>query len=770
MAEEIGALRAKMTADHAQFTSDMGKARAGAEKAGKGIEAAMGRLKTSFNDTISTVNRLGGMMAVAAATGFAMIIKSAINTADNMSKTAQKIGISTEALSTLSYAADISGTSMETLQKGLQKLSKGVLDASMGMGDARDALAALDIEIADSNGNLKNSEQILKEVADKFVSLNDGTAKTAVAMKLFGRSGAELIPMLNQGSIGINALQDAARELGIEIDTKTGQAAERFNDQLLELKTAGKGLTYGIMNDILPALNDIAQAMIEARKEGGKLMMLWVALGGIGNMIYGTTMDQQIKALKTAIEFPATDPFTGLTENVDDLKKKLADLETKKAQIDNAEKEKSKGRAEAEEKIKQSREAATKALERGAASARDKEASGKKAAADAEQLRKQQEAAIMNMDRERESIFEVTREQKMLFEVTSGSYAKFDPAQKSKLILMAREIDLLQSLIKEEERVNAIRDSIDQQNMGLLEQAEVLGMTTREATLYRMAMAGATEEQINFADSQLAVIERHEKLKGVIADLVTPLDEYADKLRTLDELYAAGEISLYSYQKAAEKYAKDLKDSTKSEFDELKQAIEGWGKSSSEAIVDFAMTGKTSFADMIDSMISDILRMLVYQNLTKPLATSISGFTGSALSELGGDWSGMVFEQHGDAFSRGRILPYARGGVVDRPTIFPMAHGYGLMGEAGAEGILPLKRTASGDLGVQASGAGGAVTVNIINNAGAEVSQSSRETPRGMEIDVMIDAAVGKKLSTFGSQSNKAVRQNFGARETLVAR
>jgi hypothetical protein len=748
----------------------MGKARQGAEKHGKGIEAAMGRLKTSFNDTISTVNRLGGMMAVAAATGFAMMIKSAINTADNMSKTAQKIGISTEALSTLSYAADISGTSMETLQKGLQKLSKGVLDASMGMGDARDALAALDIEIADSNGNLKNSEQILKEVADKFVSLNDGTAKTAIAMKLFGRSGAELIPMLNQGSIGINALQDAARELGIEIDTKTGQAAERFNDQLLELKTAGKGLTYGIMNDMLPALNDIAQAMIEARKEGGKLMMLWVALGGIGNMIYGTTMDQQIKALKTAIEFPATDPFTGLTENVDDLKKKLADLETKKAQIDNAEKERSKGRAEAEEKIKQAREAATKALERGAASARDKEASGKKAAADAEQLRKQQEAAIMNMDRERESIFEVTREQKMLFEVTSGSYAKFDPAQKSKLILMAREIDLLQSLIKEEERVNAIRDSIDQQNMGLLEQAEVLGMTTREATLYRMAMAGATEEQINFADSQLAVIERHEKLKGVIADLVTPLDEYADKLRTLDELYAAGEISLYSYQKAAEKYAKDLKDSTKSEFDELKQAIEGWGKSSSEAIVDFAMTGKTSFADMIDSMISDILRMLVYQNLTKPLATSISGFTGSALSELGGDWSGMVFEQHGDAFSRGRILPYARGGVVDRPTIFPMAHGYGLMGEAGAEGILPLKRTASGDLGVQASGAGGAVTVNIINNAGAEVSQSSRETPRGMEIDVMIDAAVGKKLSTFGSQSNKAVRQNFGARETLVAR
>lgn len=770
MAEEIGALRAKMSADHAQFTSDMGKARAGAEKAGKGIEAAMGRLKTSFNNTITTVNRLGGMMAVAAATGMAMMIKSAINTADHMSKTAQKIGISTEALSTLTYAASISGVELETLQKGLQKLSKGVLDASTGTGDAKDALAALGVQITDNDGRLKNSEQLLKDVADKFVRLNDGTAKTALAMKLFGRSGAELIPMLNQGSIGIEALQQAARELGIEIDTKTGQAAERFNDQLQELQTAGKGLALGIANDMLPALNDIVQAMIEARKEGGKLMMLWVALGGIGDMLYGTTMDQQIKALKTAIEFPTTDPFTGLTENVDELKKKLAELEAKKAQADEAEKQRSKGRAEAEEKVKEAREAATAALEKQIAGQENAEASGKKAAAEAEQLRKQQEAAIMNMDRERESIFEVTREQKMLFEVTSGSYAKFEPAQKSKLLAMAREIDLLQTLIKEEERVNSIREAIDQQNMGLLEQKEVLGMTTREATLYRMAMAGATEEQIGFADSQLQVIERHEKFKGVLADLSTPMDEYADKMRTLDELYAAGEIGLYSYQKAAEKYAKDLKDSTKSEFDELRQAIEGWGKSSSDAIVDFAMTGKTSFTDMIDSMISDILRMLVYQNITKPLATSISSFTGSALSELGGDWSGMVFERHGDAFSGGRILPYARGGVVDHPTIFPMAHGYGLMGEAGAEGILPLKRTASGDLGVQATGAGGEVTVNIINNAGAEVSQSSRETPRGVEIDVMIDAAVGKKLSTFGTQSNKALRSNFGARETLIPR
>ena len=89
------------------------------------------------------------------------------------------------------------------------------------------------------------------------------------------------------------------------------------------------------------------------------------------------------------------------------------------------------------------------------------------------------------------------------------------------------------------------------------------------------------------------------------------------------------------------------------------------------------------------------------------------------------------------------------------------------MGEAGAEAIMPLTRI-GGDLGVKSTG-GGAV-VNIYNNVGADVRTEERQTAGGIEIDVLIDQAVAKKLGTFGSQSNKAMRQSFGARQQLTGR
>jgi len=125
----------------------------------------------------------------------------------------------------------------------------------------------------------------------------------------------------------------------------------------------------------------------------------------------------------------------------------------------------------------------------------------------------------------------------------------------------------------------------------------------------------------------------------------------------------------------------------------------------------------------------------------------------------------------GGAFDEGRLLKMAKGAIVSRPTIFPMANGAGLMGEDGPEAVMPLTRTRSGDLGVRASGGGGGIVVNIINNNGSQVSTQEKENPAGgIQLDVMIDQAVAKKLTQANSYSNKAMKQNFGTRETLVAR
>jgi lambda family phage tail tape measure protein len=165
-----------------------------------------------------------------------------------------------------------------------------------------------------------------------------------------------------------------------------------------------------------------------------------------------------------------------------------------------------------------------------------------------------------------------------------------------------------------------------------------------------------------------------------------------------------------------------------------------------------------SFSDMIDSMIDDLMRMFIQQQIMGPMFKSIGGF----------DFGSLWPFAKGNAFQNGNVIPFAKGGIVTRPTVFPMAQGAGLMGEAGAEAIMPLTRI-GGDLGVKSTG-GGAV-VNIYNNVGADVSTSERTTADGQKaIDVYIDQAVARKLGTFGSQSNKAMRQSFGARQQLTGR
>jgi len=93
--------------------------------------------------------------------------------------------------------------------------------------------------------------------------------------------------------------------------------------------------------------------------------------------------------------------------------------------------------------------------------------------------------------------------------------------------------------------------------------------------------------------------------------------------------------------------------------------------------------------------------------------------TASMISGIGG-----LFSAHGNVFSRGQVLPFASGGVISSPTLFPL----GLMGEAGPEAILPLQRTRSGDLGVKAEGQGGGDVVNVNFTVVANDSRSFRDS------------------------------------------
>ena len=212
-----------------------------------------------------TTALLGGALAATTA----VVIKGtaeAIALGDAYGKMSERTGQSVERLSELKLAAENSDTSLGTLSRGITTLSRGMLDfVQRGTGPVGEALQQLGIAVTDANGNLRDADAVLDDVADALAGMENGTEKAALAAELFGGGvGRELIPLLNQGSEGIDRLAQKSRALGVVWSDEASQAAEDFGDSLNVLNTAGKGVFQTAAQFWLPTLRDIASAFENA--------------------------------------------------------------------------------------------------------------------------------------------------------------------------------------------------------------------------------------------------------------------------------------------------------------------------------------------------------------------------------------------------------------------------------------------------------------------------------------------------------------------------
>lgn len=250
---DLAKLVVKLEAETAKYQSELEKAKrqlAGFDK--------------SVNETAKRIGAGVGAAAVGAAVGFAAMVKSAIDAADEMSKLAQSTGVSTEALSQLQYVADLSG--VDDLGGSLAKLNKTIGEAAEGGKAQTEAFARLGISVRDAEGNIRSTEEVLGDVADAFASTEDGAAKTKIAMDLFGRSGAQLIPMLNGGRAGLAELRAEADAFGLTLDGRVAQAAERVNDNLTRLSKLAEGFALQSAAAMMPTLEGITQLLVDAGK------------------------------------------------------------------------------------------------------------------------------------------------------------------------------------------------------------------------------------------------------------------------------------------------------------------------------------------------------------------------------------------------------------------------------------------------------------------------------------------------------------------------
>jgi hypothetical protein len=154
----------------------------------------------------------------------------------------------------------------------------------------------------------------------------------------------------------------------------------------------------------------------------------------------------------------------------------------------------------------------------------------------------------------------------------------------------------VEDMRKEIERTEKARASMIEQTdasiVALSAEASMFGKTKREVELYQFALKGATVEQYDQADAILKTIEENEKLKIVLDNQSTAFDQMSEKLMNASALYQAGKINLEQYTKYIDVLAESMdktKDKGVDSFKELKDAIEGWGNDSANAIVEFCM-------------------------------------------------------------------------------------------------------------------------------------------------------------------------------------
>lgn len=207
---------------------------------------------------------LPGLGFAAAAAGALALARQSLQTADGLAKLSRQTGVSVETLSAYSHGADLSGISTEDLATALARLARRMNDAAQGSQEAQRTFGGLDIPIKNTDGSLRSLEDVLGDVAERFSAMPDGPRKAALAMEIFGRSGARLIPFLNNGRAGLAEFRAEAERLGLVFDTQTAIAAEQLNDNFKRLQGTVRGFVNRELAALLPLLNDLAIAMLDS--------------------------------------------------------------------------------------------------------------------------------------------------------------------------------------------------------------------------------------------------------------------------------------------------------------------------------------------------------------------------------------------------------------------------------------------------------------------------------------------------------------------------
>ena len=275
-----------------------------------------------------------GLFAIAAVGGIVALGKSAIDTADAFGKLSTRTGIAADKLLAYVNAGKLADVSQSDLETGLRTLARTQVEASEGVATYADAYAKLGVAVKNQDGTLKDSDQLLSDIADRFQDLPNGPEKAAVAMDIFGRSGQKMITLLNGGS-------EALDEFGFELSENFARNSETFNDNLTKVGIEMDRLKMQILDDLLPGLIDLSEGFIDLTKNIRNGADAFAKFFGIGDeamiqkntvLIQGTNkaLAQYRRNLKELRAETGPDPLGQRASVIGGIERTVAELERKR--------------------------------------------------------------------------------------------------------------------------------------------------------------------------------------------------------------------------------------------------------------------------------------------------------------------------------------------------------------------------------------------------------------------------------------------------------
>lgn len=602
-----GSLIFELAADVAHLRQDMAKAN----------DTITSSLKSIQNSVVGIAAIQGAQFAMSFARAFADQMRAAIDEADALGKLAQRIGTTTEAISALAYAGDFAGVSLDDLTTAFKALNKSLLDARDPLSDSAAAFKALGL----------NADELRKmdpgvafgQIAEQFPKFADGAEKAAVAAQLFGKQGQALIPLLNSGKEGLEAARKEAEALGLIVSTQTAQAMGDLNDDLTRISNLSKGAAATMATEMQPAISEVVRILKEAATEGtvwnGVLMGITETAKIAMQVIVGLTgtlsaFAKLASAVGQALNQPASlEGMKNAASIVSDAWNKARDDLTKvhdaQVRIGQSSSQAAQAAAAHADAVKQidSRPVLqfTANLDANAKAAKAAKKEVDEYANKLTQLQEEFRHAQANGD-------------EMLMLLTDPKFARFSIQQQQRLTdIKQATLDMTaanEAAKKAEEELQKVRDDADKAEIARVEGLRQL------------------------ADSTLDVLDPTREYVRTMTDLVAA--QQAGFLST-EQLAAAQEMQAKKLQDALDKT-----DPMKEQIKSLQQAIEGFGKKSSDALVDFMFSTKdasVSFSEMVTAMLKDLAKLLVYKNVFEPLVGSInnSGWTSALAGLFGGN-------------------------------------------------------------------------------------------------------------------------------------